>query len=433
MSWRARRCFARPPLPRPVPPLRPPGLFLNRDFQLVWIGEALSDVGSASSTVAYPLLVLALTGSPAKAGIVGLAKWLPVTLFSLPAGVLADRFDRKLLMIGSDMLRLLGAASIVAALSLGRPAFAQIVAIAFLDGGLFTIAHIAERGALPHLVAVEQLQDAVARNEGRSYAASLIGPSLGGLLFSVARAFPFAADAGTFLCSTAAIAATRSPFHAEAERGPKPLRALRTEILEGFAWMREQPFYRTASLLFAAGNPMFAGLYLLVILLARHQHASAAEIGVMLTIMSAGGLLGAILAGPLRRRVSARGLIAAGPWLAVGALLLMLVAHNPLLLGVLAAVSEFLAPATNAVVAGSRIAVAPDELRGRIQAVATSTSMSLVWLGPLAIGYLFEPLGPSGTTLAVAAWALGLALAATLAPSIRHHTPGPTAAAPHAL
>jgi hypothetical protein len=76
------------------------------------------------------------------------------------------------------------------------------------------------------------------------------------------------------------------------------------------------------------------------------------------------------------------------------------------------------------VVAGSRIAVAPDELQGRIQAIATTGSMSLTWLGPLAVGVLFDRLGGSGTTLAVAGWALALALAATLAPSIRHHLPG---------
>src|SRR5579875_3291262 len=101
--------------------MHPRRLLLNRDFQLLWIGEALSDIGSQSSTIAYPLLVLALTGSPAKAGLVGLAKWLPLAVFALPAGALADRFDRKRLMIGSDAVRLLGAASVVLMLIIGRP------------------------------------------------------------------------------------------------------------------------------------------------------------------------------------------------------------------------------------------------------------------------------------------------------------------------
>ena len=399
-------------------------LLLNRDFQLLWIGETLSDIGSQSAAIAYPLLVLALSHSPTQAGIVGLAKWLPVALFSMPAGVLADRFNRKHLMIFCDGVRLLGALSIVLALLLGRPSFAQILIVAFIEGGLFATAHIAERGALAQVVQREQLQQAVARNEARSYAASLVGPSLGGVLFSIARVVPFAADAASYLCSTVAVAATRTDFQVESGEPRRPWRAVRAELAEGLQWYREQPFYRTSSALFAAGNPMFLAIFLLILLLAREHHASSSEIGVMFTISSAGGLIGALLVGPLSRRLSPRALLTGGPWLALALLLSLLVVHQPLLMGAVAAFAEFLAPAVNAVVAGSRIAAAPDQLQGRIQAIATTSSMSLTWLGPLAVGVLFDRIGASGTTLAVAGWALGLALVATAAPSVRHPPPG---------
>jgi predicted MFS family arabinose efflux permease len=411
---RARRCFARS---------QP---FLNRDFQLLWIGETLSELGSQSSAVAYPLLVLALTGSPARAGIVGLAKWLPLAIFSLPAGVLADRVNRKRLMIGCDVARLLGAASIVIALLLARPTFLQIAVVAFLDGGLSITSYIAERGALRQVVSDGQLPDAVAANEARVYAAGIAGPSLGGALFAAARSLPFLADALTFICSSAAIAATRTAF--ERPREPSSGRPLR-ELVEGFAWLRAHPFYRATALLFAVGNPMFTGLALLAILLARHQHASPATIGLMLTIGSAGGLLGAAFAGAVRRRLSARALIALGPWLALANVLLLLVVHLPLLIGVLLAITEFAAPATNAVVAGSRVAAAPDHLQGRVQAAASMLSMSLAWLGPLAVGVLFQQGGATATILALAAWTTALALGATCTPSIRHHSPGGVAPA----
>src|SRR5579884_4093439 len=103
----------------------------NRDFRLLWGGEALSQLGSQISTVAFPLLVLALTGSAAKAGVVGLSKWLPLMVMALPAGVLADRFDRKRLMIGSDAIRALLLASVPVALALGGPSFAQLTGVAF--------------------------------------------------------------------------------------------------------------------------------------------------------------------------------------------------------------------------------------------------------------------------------------------------------------
>jgi hypothetical protein len=128
---------------------------------LLWSGEALSQLGSQAPTVAFPLLVLALTGSPAKAGIVGLAKWLPLAVAALPAGMLADRF-----------------------------------AVAFLDGCLFTVRYVCERGALAHVVQPGDVPDAVASNEARMFAANIAGPPLGGVLFAVGRPLPFVADAG---------------------------------------------------------------------------------------------------------------------------------------------------------------------------------------------------------------------------------------------
>src|SRR5947209_19773727 len=77
----------------------------NRDYMLVWAGEGVSELGSQVSTVAYPLLVLALTHSPAEAGVVGLAATLPLPLLALPAGMLADHFYRKRLMLSFDSLR----------------------------------------------------------------------------------------------------------------------------------------------------------------------------------------------------------------------------------------------------------------------------------------------------------------------------------------
>jgi MFS family permease len=405
-------------------------LFINRDFQLLWIGETLSDIGSQSSAVAYTLLVLALTGSPAKAGIVGLAKWLPLAVFSLPSGILVDRLNRKYLMIASDAIRMAGATSVVIALLLGRPSYAQLLVVAFVDGSLYITSSIAERGALRNVVELDELQDAVARNEGRAAAASLVGPTLGGLLFSITRLLPFVVDAASYLCSTLATAATRSDFQVRDEQvESRPWREAHREMLGGFTWLRRQPFYRTASLIFAFGNPLFVGLMLLTVLLARHYHASSGEIGVMLTIMSIGELLGAIFAGQLRRHFSPRALIMFGPWVAVVTIPLLLLVHEPLLIGAIAGTAGFLAPAVNSVVAGSRIAAVPDELQGRVQAVSTAIAMSLVWFGPLATGFLFGQLGPAATTIAIAAWALGVALLSTLAPSIRHEAPG-TGAAP---
>jgi predicted MFS family arabinose efflux permease len=392
---------------------------------LLWSGQMLSALGSQTSAVAYPLLILALTGSAAKAGIVGLANWLPLAIFALPAGALADRVDRKRLMIATDAIRLAGAASIVVALWLSRPLYLQIVVVAFVDGAMFATSHITERGALRQVVAVDQVQDAVAQNEARFFGASILGPPLGGLLFAAARALPFLTDAVSFLCSMGATSLTRTKFQTEAD---KP--GLRAGLTDGFAWLRGQRFFRAAALLFALGNPVFTGLYLLAILLAKRHGASSAGVGVMFAIAGAGGMLGALGAGPIRHRLSTRAVIAGSEWLLLASVLLLLLVHSPVLIGLLVAAAEFGTPASNSLVAGSRVAAVPDRLQGRVAAAATMIAMSLAWLGPLAVGFAFQHAGSTATILIVSGWALGLAAVATLAPALRSGPSGQPPASP---
>ena len=394
----------------------------NHDFVLLWSGEALSQLGSQASTVAYPLLVLALTGSPAKAGVVGLAKWLPLAVAALPAGVLADRFDRKRLMISSDAVRALLLASIPVALLLGRPSFAQVTAVAFLDGCLFTLRYVCERGALAHVVKPEQLPQAVAQNEARTFAANLVGPLLGGVLFAVAQALPFLADAASYLASMFSVALTRAPFQDRVDvRQDAPARL--RGIGDGLTWLWRHRFFRTSALLFAAGNPLYIGLYLLAILVARRDGASSGQIGAMLALVGCGGLAGAVLAGSLREVLRPRTALMGEAWLLVCVLPLLFVAHSPLLIGLIVGVCEMPTPLANSLVSGYRVALTPDRLRGRVQAAGTLVTMSLGWLGPLAVGVVFQRAGADATVLVMVGWALLLAAATTLAPGLREGPP----------
>lgn len=302
----------------------------NRDFVLLWSGEALSQLGSQASTVAFPLLVLSLTGSPAKAGLVGLAKWLPLAVTALPAGVAADRFDRKRLMIWSDAIRALLLASIPVALWVGRPTFIQVASVAFVDGCLFTARYVAERGALAQVVPAAQLPDAVARNEARFFVANIVGPPLGGLLFAAGRALPFVADALSYAASMMTVAATRATFQL-ASRVSRRERA--GGVMDGLRWLWGAPFFRTTALLFAFGNPLYAGLYLLAILLAKHHGASSAAVGAMFAVVGAGGLVGALMASRLMRQVRARTALVGEAWLVGAVVPLLLVAHGAALIG----------------------------------------------------------------------------------------------------
>src|SRR5215212_3580115 len=110
-------------------------LYRNRDFVFLQSGQLLSDVGRQVTQLAYPLLVLAMTGSPAKAGIVTFVRVLATTVVGLPAGVVADRWDRKRLMIGADAVRVVLIGGFAVALMLGSVPFWVIPVVAFLEGG----------------------------------------------------------------------------------------------------------------------------------------------------------------------------------------------------------------------------------------------------------------------------------------------------------
>jgi MFS family permease len=386
----------------------------NREFMLLWSGQALSELGSQVSVVAYPLLVLAVTGSPAKAGVVGFARTLPIAVLALPAGALADRFNRRHVMVVSDGLRALALASIPISLAAGSVSFGLIVAVALIDGSGFVVSYVAERGALRQLVTAEQLGEAVTRNESRTFAAMLAGPPLGGVLFGLGRAVPFLADAISYAASTVTMLLIRSDFQ-EARDDTRP-----GDIWEGVRWIWRTPFFRVCALLFAGTNPVFTGVYLLVVVLAKQHGASSSLVGVMLGIAAAGGFLGALLAPWLQRRLTPRFVLMAESWILVLAIPWLLLAHNALLIGLIVALAELVTPVTNSIVVGFRVALAPDHLQGRVQAAATLISFSAGWLGPLAIGFLLENAGATATILALTGWVLLFAAIATTSRAFRH-------------
>ena len=299
----------------------------------------------------------------------------------------------------------------------------MVAVVAFVDGAGFVISYVAERGALTQLVATAQLADAVARNESRTFGALVVGPTLGGLLFGIGRALPFVADAISYLASTISALLIRSDL--------RPTATADTErrVTEGVRWIWRHPFFRTCSMLSAAGNPIFTGLSLLIVLLAHQHHSSSFLIGVMLAIAAAGGLVGALIAPRVQRRLSFRAALLAEESVLVATLPLLLVAHAAVPLGLIAACSELLTPTVNAMVVSRRVAEAPPALQGRVQAASTLIAFSAGWLGPLAVGLLFQQTGSSATILVLVGWALALTAAAIAAPALRR----PLAGAPPRL
>jgi hypothetical protein len=398
------------------------GVFANRSFTLLWTGALLSGLGSEAASMAMPLLVLALTGSPAKAGLIGLARSLGYPLAPIPAGVIADRVSRRWMLVACAAGRAAAFGSVALVLAVGRPPFWQLVVVAFVDAALWSASGIAERGLLPEVVGPGQLPDAVAMNEARTALGVVGGPPIGGALFQVARGLPFLADAASFGAVILAALGVRAPGDASRRAEPALARGLArvwSEVREGASWLWHQPFLRAGALLYAASNLTLGAVELLGVLVARHHHASSAAIGGAFAIVGAGGVLSAILANPLRRRLSPRMAVLSEPWFPVVFVPLLLLCHSAAAVGVAVALAVLPIPLSSSVVVGYRLTLAPDALRGRVQASAAFVSGSIAWAGPPVVGFLFQGAGETAAVLALTGWTVLVAVLATAGRGLR--------------
>jgi MFS family permease len=388
----------------------------NRDFVLLQVGQALSTVGSSSSAIAYPLLVLALTHSAPKAGIVGFARLAPYGLFGLLAGVASDRFDRKRLMLAGDAIRALALISIVVALAFDSLSFVQIVVVAFVEGTMFVFFNVAEMGALRSLVAARQLPVAAAAEQARLGTVELLGPPLGGALFTAARSLPFLVDALSYSFSLASLVAIRAPF--QEEREPSPGEPLRSQIAEGIHWLWRQRFLRTCAVLATWANLTFEALLLVLIVEGHRQGLSGGEIGLLLAALGGFLVIGSLLSPRIQRRVSMRMLIVGWLWINVCVGFFVI---DPSVYVLLAAAlpSVFMTPTVNAVVIGYRAAIVPDRLVGRVTSVARTFAQCASPLGPLLAGVLLGSLSARETVGIFVGILAILAVVATMSSAIR--------------
>src|SRR5260370_28554721 len=139
-------------------PLAPPAsLWHNRDFLLLWSGQIVSAIGSQVSLIAFPWVILAVTGSPAQAGLIAAMRTLPYILFGLPAGALIDRWNRKRVMILCDTGRALALGSIPIAFAFGLLTAVQLYLVSFIEAPLFIFFVLPAAPALPPALSHHQL------------------------------------------------------------------------------------------------------------------------------------------------------------------------------------------------------------------------------------------------------------------------------------
>lgn len=376
----------------------------------------LSTIGSESTAIAYPLLVLAITHSPARAGIVGFARVAPWGVFGLVAGLAVDWLPRKRMMLTSDVVRACALASIVVAVAVGHLTFAQVAAIAVLEGSMYVFFNIAEIGALRSVVAREQLPTAAAAEQARYSTVTIVAPPLGGSLFGIGRAFPFLAGAISPVFSLATLLAIRTPFQEERERDRTPLRE---QLAEGFRFLWARPFLRSCALMFTWMNLVLEGLVFSFIVIARRHGLSGGEIGALIAAFGAFSLLGSAASPRLQRRLSMRAIVVGAFWLQLVVVAYVVYPSVYVLLGSVLP-TAFFGPTLNAVVIGYRVAVTPDRLTGRVNSVARTIAVCGAPLGPLTAGFLLGAFSGRTTIAVLVALLLVLAVVASLLPSLRN-------------
>ena len=393
-----------------APPLR-----RNRDFLLLQVGFLLSSAGSQISAIAYPLLVLALTGSAAKAGLVGFAGLVPLALFALPAGLAADRWNRKRVMLSAHALRMVAIGSLASMILLDRVVFWAVPVIAFVQGVGNIVFSVTSAGALRSVVPVRQLPTAAAVVTGRDAAVSLAGPPLGGALFAIGRALPVLVHAVSYVFATLALIAIRTPFQEERDRDDSPVRV---RLAQGFRFVWDHPFMRTCAFLFGLGNFIGPGVLLAVVVIGREEGLSGGEVGVLLGAFSGCILAGSFLSPLVRRLLPVRGVLLLELWTWPGCAL-FLIWPNVYVLTASLVPTALAIPSTNSVVDGYQLAMTPDRLVGRVQSVRSTIALCIAPLGPLVAVVLLDDVSARATIAVFAAFGLSLAVWGTLSPSIR--------------
>lgn len=387
----------------------------NRDFTVLWIGDTVSELGSALSMFVFPLVAYALTGSALTAATVEAAYLGGLCATLLPAGVLADRVDRRRIMLVSSATGCVAYASLAVAGAIGHLTLPHLVGVALLGGVAAGAFNPAQTSAIRSVVATEDLPTALSQNQARQHVASLLGGPLGGALYAVTRWLPFAVDAVSFAIACVTVSRVRTDLSAP-HRRREPLRR---QLTEGFAFMWARPFFRTLLAWASLTNLVTNAIFFVVVLRMVQEGVPAAQIGLVSTAAGVGGILGAAIAPGLIHRLPTGGLTVLIGWMCCLPLVPLTVSSSVWTACASTFLLLLLNPVGNAAISSYRMAVTPDHLQGRVSSTSQFVSMSVMPLAPLLGGFLLEHRGGGAAiTILVVASAL-LAVLLTSSRSIR--------------
>ncbi|HZC04512.1 MAG TPA: MFS transporter [Ktedonobacterales bacterium] len=399
----------------------PASLWRNRDYLLLLGGQTLSTIGSAVSELAFPLLVLLVTHSPAQAGYVAALRALPALFLTLPAGALVDRWDRRRIMLACDIGRALSLATIPVAYTFGLLTIWQLFVAAFLEGALTVLFGLAKTAAVAQVVTHAHYSDAVTQDEVVEGVTALVGPSLSGALYTLGAMIPFLTDVVSYFVSLTTLALIRTPF--QAERAPVSHR-LWADIGSGVRWVWRQPFILSMTLMMGAGAFVLPGATLITIILAQRAGASAWMIGLIFAAGGIGAILGSWVASRLAHRLTVGQSILITRWFLALSWPFYALTPVPAALAALDFGAGFVDPIEDIAYFSHRLRLIPDKLKGRVISVCRLVPGVMRPLGLALTGFLIQRIGIFPTIWLLWIWLLLATILLTIVPYVRREREG---------
>ncbi|MEV6412984.1 MFS transporter [Kribbella sp. NPDC051718] len=372
-------------------------LFRNRDYTGWWIGATLSEFGTALAVVAYPLLVLAVTGSATGAGAVEAAVSIGYVVTLLVGGALADQFSRRTLMLLSPSIQAVAVITVTIAVFTDHVTIPHIVLVGFLQGLAGGLSGGAEYAALRRVVDQDQLPTAFSLMQARGMVIRLAGPAIGGVLYGLARFLPFLVDAISFVVNIVGVLMIRRPLGPDLDENEAREPVLKS-IGGGIRFIMANAYLRFVLVWAALINACAAGLLILVIVLVHTRGGSPALVGAVNAIGAVGGLVGALVAARIVRALPGRLLVIVASWLMALAVAGIAVVTTAWAVGVLMAVLMFVVSPLNVLFSSYQARIIPDRLIGRASSAIEFGASSIRWVGALAAGLLASAISPAAAT-----------------------------------
>jgi MFS family permease len=361
-----------------------------RDFRVLWLGACTSSIGTWMQKVAQSWLVLEITDSASYLALDAFLGELPILLFTLIGGVVADRRDRRRLLLASQVVQMISAFALAILVVGGWVHIWHVLALSFLSGCAQAFGGPAYQSLVPSLVHKEHLPNAVALNSIQFNIARVIGPLLAGVtLHTLGSASCFTINGLSFLVVIAALLSLHTP-----QVAPAGQRRMLDELRTGLVYVRDQPAVRRLTLLALAST--FLGVPLLTFLpvFARNVfHEGVGQYSQMMAWSGVGAVAGALVVAWLGR-FAHMGRTALTVQVLFGALTVAFALTRELW------VSYMLLAVTGAalIVVFSLLTslvqlIAPNEMRGRVMSIYMVAFRGGMPLGSLVTGLAIDRVG----------------------------------------